>query len=177
MLAIAMKLYSTICRKASQKKMLKREVVGYAEAVSGRVFYRSCAQSKNVRNWCGRFLTRRWFGTRRHVFGTRVNPEIAVGLRNSAAAAGTFLCRNFSRIATAIRSKFCVELSSASTVSVLATNCDFRVNNNAAAADRDKKRADLMPVSIVNRAASSNHQRFYDSGTRISSGLIIAKNM
>ena len=76
----------------------------------------------------------------------RFNPKIAVGLRNSTAAAGTFLCRNFSRIATAIRSKFCVELSSASTVSVLATNCDFRVKG---------KIAGLLPYALLLAAVAA----------------------
>ncbi|MDD2772569.1 MAG: DUF4185 domain-containing protein, partial [Elusimicrobiales bacterium] len=36
-------------------------------------FYRSCAQFKNARCWCGRFLTHHWFGTHGNVFEERVN--------------------------------------------------------------------------------------------------------
>ena len=58
----------------------------------------------------------------------RISPEIAVGLRNSAAAGGTFLCRIFLTYPAGMLVKFCVGLSAPSAASVLATNCNFRVS-------------------------------------------------
>ncbi|MFA5157498.1 MAG: hypothetical protein WC532_08990 [Candidatus Omnitrophota bacterium] len=55
-------------------------------------------------------------------------PEIAVGLRNSAAAGGPGLCRIFLTYPEGMLVKFCVGLSAPSAASVLATNCNFRAN-------------------------------------------------